>query len=92
VAWRKKWKNVATQTKTRKDTWSTEFLKAQPNDMENKRGSLHAEQVCVLYTKEDKVLQMSKSYDFMYFQVSQQFDLYKQITVIKIEILNFCCK
>ena len=41
-------KIVATQTKTLKDTLSTEFLKAQPKDTENERGLLHAEQVCVL--------------------------------------------
>jgi len=46
---KKKWKNVA-QTKIRKDTWSTEFLQAQPKDSENKRGLLHFKQVCVLYT------------------------------------------
>jgi len=44
-------KSVATQTKTRKDTLSIEFLKAQPKDTENERGLLHAEQVYVLHAR-----------------------------------------
>ena len=44
-------KKVATQTKIQKDTWSTEFLYAQLKDTENKRGLLHAKQVCTLCTE-----------------------------------------
>ena len=45
---KKEEKNVVTQTESRKDTWSTEYLKAQLKDTDNKRGLLHAKQVGVV--------------------------------------------
>jgi len=50
----KKTKNCCYPNFNSKNTWSTEFLKTQPKDTENKRELLHAEQVWAVLCFQDK--------------------------------------